>query len=193
MENKNNVKFYWHLLKKEYTFLLNIPKAKGIIKKIIRLENRPGIKIVFFNRIINLVKIINKKIFISYPLYIVMRWLYKRMMIKYGIFLPIELKFGHGLSITHYGGIIINLNSLIGNNVTIMHGVTIGNKVPFSVKAPKIADNVFIGANAIIIGDLNIGENSVIGAGSVVTKDVAPNTIVAGNPACLIKQIDKNQ
>ena len=52
----------------------------------------------------------------------------------------------------------------------------------------KIADNVWIGMNAVILKGVTIGENSVVAAGSVVTKSVGPNTIVAGNPAVVVKQ-----
>jgi acetyltransferase-like isoleucine patch superfamily enzyme len=52
----------------------------------------------------------------------------------------------------------------------------------------KIADNVWIGMNAVILKGVTIGENSVVAAGSVVTKTVEPNTVVAGNPAVVVKQ-----
>ena len=54
----------------------------------------------------------------------------------------------------------------------------------------KIADNVWIGMNAVILKGVTIGENSVVAAGSVVTKSVPPNTVVAGNPAVVVKQFE---
>lgn len=54
-----------------------------------------------------------------------------------------------------------------------------------------IGENAFVGANCIILPGVNIGNNSIVGAGSVVTKDVTPDTIVAGNPARIIKSVDE--
>lgn len=56
-------------------------------------------------------------------------------------------------------------------------------------QAPTIGNNVIIGANATIIGGISIGDNSIIGAGAVVVKDVQQNTIVAGNPAKIIRKV----
>ena len=86
----------------------------------------------------------------------------------------------HGLK-----GIFVNSNSIIGVNATIWQGVTIG-QTDYD-KFPVIGDNVYIGANAIIIGAVTIGNNVKIGAGTVVTKDVPSNCTVIGNPMKIIK------
>lgn len=86
----------------------------------------------------------------------------------------------HGLN-----GIIVSQYAKIGKNCTIYHQVTIGSKE--DKFAPVIGDNVIIYPHAIIIGGINIGNNAVIGAGAVVTKDVPENAVVAGNPAKVIK------
>lgn len=78
----------------------------------------------------------------------------------------------------------------MGNNVDIQHMVTIGTKRGSDI-APVIEDNVIIGAKATIIGSIKIGQGSVIGAGSVVVKDVPPYSVVAGNPARIIKTLKK--
>jgi len=84
----------------------------------------------------------------------------------------------------HPYSIIINPKAQFGKNVTVYQNVTVGSK-QFGLGAgvPTIMDNVIIYPGSIIIGNLTIGKNAIIGAGSVVLKDVKENTIVAGNPA----------
>lgn len=65
-----------------------------------------------------------------------------------------------------------------------------GNQYPYKTYKIEVLDNVFIGANAIIMGDVKIGANAIVAAGSVVTKDVPPNSVVGGNPAKVITDID---
>ena len=93
--------------------------------------------------------------------------------------------FGPGLSIAHYGTIIVNPNSKVGSNCRIHEGVTIG-ATNGSKKAPQIGNNCFIGSGAKIIGDIKIGNNVAIGAGAVVIKDIEDNVTVGGVPAKII-------
>lgn len=87
----------------------------------------------------------------------------------------------------HCFGISINPKVIIGNNVIIRQNTTIGEK---NNKAPIIGNNVEISAACNIIGDIKIGDNAIIGIGSIVTKDVPAKTIVAGNPAKIIKYLE---
>lgn len=93
----------------------------------------------------------------------------------------------------HHGlGIVINQNAKIKSGTTILQGVTIGgagkNRLYNGeyIVAPVIGHKVFIGSHAQIIGPIIIGDNSTIGAGAIVTKDVPAGTTVAGNPAKMI-------
>lgn len=96
-----------------------------------------------------------------------------------------------GLRIAHPFNIIINPAANIGKNVTCFHGVTLGSKrFGHKAGAPTVCDDVIIFPNSVIIGKVRIGSGSVIGAGSVVTSDVPPNCVVAGNPARVISIID---
>jgi putative colanic acid biosynthesis acetyltransferase WcaB len=111
-------------------------------------------------------------------------------------FLNIEIhwnvKAGSGLRLEHGHGSVINGSTIIGNNCTLRHLTTIGNKkLPNGSysRAPRIGNNVDIGVNVTIIGDVEVGDNVVIGAGSVVTKDISSNCIVVGNPARILKRI----
>lgn len=93
---------------------------------------------------------------------------------------------GTGLMIWHGFSTIINAQ-LIGENCTIWHHVTIGNKLDNSECKPIIGNNVKICTGSIIIGNIKIGDNVIVGAGSVVVKDIPNNCVVAGCPAKIIK------
>jgi serine O-acetyltransferase len=96
-------------------------------------------------------------------------------------------KIGKGFFIDHGAGVVIGETTVIGNNVTIYQGVTLGGTGKEKGKRhPTIGDNVTIGAEAIILGNITIGDNSRIGAGALVTKSVCPDCTVVGNPARVI-------
>lgn len=103
-----------------------------------------------------------------------------------GISIPPEAKIGPGLLILHFGGIIINSAVVIGQDCTLHHGVTIGNKNPGGA-SPEIGDRVMIGAGAHVLGGIRIGHDVEIGAGSVVVKPLDDGAVAAGNPARVIR------
>ena len=93
------------------------------------------------------------------------------------------------------GGIYIGENSLIGHNVvlaTLNHNVDPYNRADLFPKPIHIGKRVWIGSGSTVLPGVTIGDNSIVGAGSIVTKDIPPNTIYAGNPAKFIKNIDVN-
>jgi serine O-acetyltransferase len=94
---------------------------------------------------------------------------------------------GEGFFIDHGMGVVIGETSEIGKNVTLYHGVTLGgtswNK---GKRHPTIGDNVIVGAGAAILGAIRIGENSKIGSGSVVNREVPPNSTVVGIPGRVV-------
>lgn len=105
-----------------------------------------------------------------------------------GIDIPDTTKIGRNFNVYHGQGLIINSSAVIGDNVTIRHNTTIGNAKE-NGGCPIIGNNVNIGANSVIIGEITIGDNAVIAAGSVVVKDVPSGVLVAGNPAKIIKSL----
>ena len=112
-------------------------------------------------------------------------WLYakfrhRQLMYKYGLMIASSTKIGYGLTISHPHGVIINHTAVIGNNVNLSHFSTIGSN---EIRAAVIGDNVYIGPSVSIIENVHIGSNATIGAGSIVTKDVKADAVVAGNPA----------
>lgn len=97
--------------------------------------------------------------------------------------------FGPGLRIWHYGNIVVNAYSRVGKNCTLHGNNCIGNNGSNN-KSPRIGDNVDIGFGAIIIGDVDIASNIIIGAGAVVNKSFTEEyVVIAGVPAKIVKRI----
>lgn len=100
-----------------------------------------------------------------------------------GIELHCETRVGHRLRIEHFGGIIISGDAIIGNDVVIRQGVTIGLRHTNKRGAPVIGDRVDIGAGAKILGSIHIGSDAIIGANAVVLCDVPDGALAVGVPA----------
>jgi len=96
-------------------------------------------------------------------------------------------RIGEGFFIDHGMGVVIGETAEIGENVTLYHGVTLGGTTWNKGKRhPTIGDNVIVGAGAAILGNIRIGENSKIGSGSVVNREVPPNSTVVGIPGRVV-------
>ncbi|KAK7302315.1 hypothetical protein RJT34_13201 [Clitoria ternatea] len=96
-------------------------------------------------------------------------------------------KIGSGIFLDHATGLVVGETAVIGNNVSILHNVTLGGTGKISGdRHPKIGDGVLIGAGTCILGNIKIGDGAKIGAGSVVLKEVPPRTTAVGNPAKLV-------
>jgi len=96
---------------------------------------------------------------------------------------------GSSFFIDHGMGVVIGETSLVGNNVTLYHGVTLGGvSTEKGKRHPTIEDNVVVGAGAKILGAIHIGTGSRIGANAVVVKDVPPNSVVVGVPGQIVKR-----
>lgn len=120
------------------------------------------------------------------------RWISQRAAHKTGIEIHPGAKIGKGLFIDHGSGVIIGETTVIGNNVTLYQGVTLGGTGKEKGKRhPTIRDNVMISAGAKVIGSFTVGENSKIGAGSVVLREVPPNCTVVGVPGRIVRRNDK--
>jgi serine acetyltransferase len=99
---------------------------------------------------------------------------------------------GPGLKIEHGYALVINDRTVIGRGVHLRHCTTIGCvKLPDGSQGPSpvIGDFVEVGANAVILGGINIGHHAVIGAGSVVVTDIPEYAVAVGNPALVVKYV----
>ena len=117
------------------------------------------------------------------------RYISQRGARKTGIDIHPGAKTGKGFFIDHGNGVIIGETTVIGNNVTLYQGVTLGGTGKEQGKRhPTIGDNVMISAGAKVLGSFTIGENSKIGAGSVVLSPVPPNSTVVGVPGRVVRR-----
>ena len=121
--------------------------------------------------------------------YFLARWVSQRGVRKTGIEIHPGAKIGNGLFIDHGNGVIIGETTIIGDNVTLYQGVTLGGTGKEQGKRhPTIGNNVMISAGAKVLGSFTIGDNSKIGAGSVVLDEVPPNSTVVGVPGRVVKR-----
>jgi serine O-acetyltransferase len=120
------------------------------------------------------------------PLSFVYRLLKIASQILTGIDLPCEATVGRRLRIEHFGGIIVSGDAVIGNDVVLRNGVTIGLRRTSERGAPEIGNGVDIGAGAKLLGRIRIGDGAVIGANAVVLCDVPAGALAVGIPARII-------
>ncbi len=118
------------------------------------------------------------------PLRVMFLFAEKAIEIITGIRLPGECEVGRGLYIGHFGPIILNGKAILGDNCNLSQGVTIGvAQRGAQAGVPRLGDRVFVGPNAVLFGNIEIGSDAAIGAGAVVTQSVGSGEVVAGNPA----------
>ena len=121
--------------------------------------------------------------------YFLARWVSQRGVRKTGIEIHPGAKIGKGFFIDHGNGVIIGETAIIGDNVTLYQGVTLGGTGKEQGKRhPTVGNNVMISAGAKVLGSFKIGDNSKIGAGSVVLEEGPPNSTVVGVPGRVVKR-----
>ena len=121
--------------------------------------------------------------------YFLARWVSQRGVRKTGIEIHPGAVIGKGFFIDHGNGVIIGETAVIGDNVTLYQGVTLGGTgKEHGKRHPTIGNNVMISAGAKVLGSFKIGDNSKIGAGSVVLNEVPPGSTVVGVPGRVVKK-----
>ena len=106
-----------------------------------------------------------------------------------GISIPSSVQVGHSFYIGHFGGIILNAKTRIGDNCNISQGVTVGVSGQGTNRGvPKIGNNVYIGANVVIAGNIILEDNVLIGACSLVNTNVIASSVMVGVPAILVSE-----
>ena len=141
----------------------------------------PGLKAIRLHRIAN--KFYKKR------MYFMARWISQRASKKTGIEIHPAVQIGKRFFIDHGTGVVIGETAVIGNDVLIYQGVTLGGTgKEHGKRHPTLEDNVIVGAGAKILGNLIVGQNSRIGAGSVVVDNVPENSTVVGIPGRVVQQ-----
>ncbi len=143
---------------------------------------RPGFRVCALHRLGNarmdLPRAVRK------PVSLVFNEIYRRTVLRLGIEVPYTVRLGRRVEFAHHGGTVVNGWAAIGDDCVIRHGVTIGVRDVDRVdELPVLRDRVDVGAGAVILGGIDVGEGSRIGANAVVVRDVAPGSIVGGVPA----------
>ena len=134
-------------------------------------------------------------------IYRIFRWFYERRIptqpfrflierfteIMTGISIPAQATIGKGLRIHHFGGIIVHSAAVMGEYCTVYHGVTLGDRGGWG-GAPRIGSRVLIGAGAKLIGEIEVGDDCVIGANAVVHTSIPEQHLAVGVPATIKKR-----
>lgn len=163
--------------------------ASGL-KAFIRGWYITGFRYTFFMRCC---KYFASKGFAAKPLFLICRIALRHYSVKYGFQIPWQTAIGPGLSIGHYGPVIVNPNARIGTNCNITVGVLLGlnHRVDAEGRSlgfeyPSVGDRVALGNGSKIIGGVSVGDDSAIGVNSIVTHSIPPRSIAVGAPARVI-------
>lgn len=153
-------------------------------KAFVRAWFIPGFRFTFWLRYCQYVSR-NKK----GPLFVLSFFILRHYQFKYGISIHYSTEIGKGLYIGHFGGIVVNPAAIIGENVNLSPGVLLGsslNKEQHKFEYPCVGNRVFLGNGCKLIGGVSIGEDAMIGVGTIVTKGVPAKAVVVGNPAKIV-------
>jgi serine O-acetyltransferase len=122
--------------------------------------------------------------------YIYNRILLNHYRFRYGIEISPATTIGRGLHLGHFGGIVISPYAVLGSNINISQGVTIGAESRGRrTGAPTLEDRVWVGAHAIIVGKVTIGTEALIAPGAFVNFDVPAKAVVLGNPGKVVSNV----
>lgn len=166
------------IIEESRNILKKDPAAKNLFEAIFCY---PSLKAILYHRLAH--SLYNKKRLV------LARIISQRARRKTGIEIHPGAIIGRNLFIDHGMGVVIGETSIVGNNVTMYHGATLGGigGEPNQKRHPTVEDDVMIGAGAKILGPITIGRGAKIGANAVVLEDVPPYTTVVGLPGKVVK------
>src|ERR1035441_1856017 len=145
----------------------------------------PGLRFTYYLRKVAYYS--RKKKSFGFFAYVYNRILLNHYRFKYGFDISPTTSIGPGLYIGHFGGVVISPQAVLGSNINIAHGVTIGAASRgLRSGAPTLEDRVWVGANAIIVGKVTIGHDALIAPGAFVNFDVPSMAVILGNPGKVV-------
>lgn len=155
----------------------------AVLFRVFVIQPNPGLKFMTILRCTQYYRRRNRFLF-----YFFFAW-HRSLKVKYGLDISYRTQIGHGLYIGHFGGVVIHGDVKIGNNCNLSQGITIGILIRGNnAGIPTIGDRVFIGPGAVVLGDITIGNDALIGANAIVTFDVPDNAVVAAPLASIISR-----
>lgn len=141
----------------------------------------PGLKAIRMHRRANF--------FYRHNMHFIARWISQRCSRKTGVEIHPAAKIGKGFFIDHGTGVVIGETTIIGDNVTLYQGVTLGGTGKETGKRhPTLGSNIMVGSGAKILGSVTIGDNCRIAAGAVVLSDIPANSTAVGVPARVVRR-----
>ena len=147
--------------------------------------HEPGFRFTYYLRKVAFLS--KKKRSIGFFAYVYNRLQLHHYRFRYGFEISPTTQIGPGLYIAHFGGVVISPQAILGANVNIAHGVTIGAASRGArTGAPTLEDRVWVGANAVIVGKVTIGHDALIAPGAYVNFDVPSMAVVLGNPGKVV-------
>lgn len=152
-----------------------------------RDSTRPGFRALFVYRFGRWKQGIRFRPF-RIPMTILYRFAFRYVRNVYGIELPLRAEVGRGVVFEHQGLLVIHSLAVIGDRCRLRHGTTLGMRSLSALdSAPRLGNDVDVGANVCILGAVVVGDRARIGAGSVVLEDVPADSVVVGNPARVVR------
>lgn len=146
------------------------------------LMRYPGFRVLYYHRVL-----VQKKGIMRWIVKALSQTLQKKMHVE----IPITVRLGKGALFLHPFGIVINRDAVIGDNFTMLKGATIGSDLTKNVGVPQIGNNVYIGLNSTVVGNIRIGNNVMIAANTFVNFDVPDGSIVLGSPGVVHRGSDE--
>lgn len=159
-----------------------VKKKDPAIKSTLEVFLYPSFRVQIYHKI--------SKFFYNHKMFFIARLISEFAKRRTGIEIHPAATIGKGLFIDHGTGVVIGQTTIIGDNVTMFHGVTLGGTGNEKTKKrhPTIGNNVFIGSGAKVLGNITIGDSAKIGANAVVLKNVEEGSTVVGIPGYVVKE-----
>lgn len=145
----------------------------------------PGFRAVAVNRFGNWRMTVSSRV-LRAPLSVLYRMMFRRVRSKYGIEIGYDVQLGRRVRIHHQSGIVVNGSCVIGDDCLLRQNVTIGVRTVSDLRAPRLGRGVDVGAGAVILGPITIGDAAAVGANAVVLTDVPARSVAVGVPARVI-------